>query len=149
MQLRRKQLFILIGPSETGKTTVLKQLKLLYGRRGLDSERQTFRRIVHLNVMKAMQTLVNGMEAAHIPLEKHENEQHLETVLRLESLLKRYSITSIGFTNPAIPRKITDAKAETDLFEEMVPAIGALWADAGIQKTYRTCSQLNIQDSAA
>jgi len=99
--------------------------------------------------MKAMQTLVDGMEVARIPLERHENEEHLETVLRLESLLKRYSITSIGVTNPAIPRKITDAKAETDLFEEMVPAIKALWADAGIQQTLRTCSQLNIQDSAS
>ncbi|KAG0068556.1 guanine nucleotide-binding protein subunit alpha, partial [Podila epicladia] len=135
-------------PSETGKTTVLKQLKLLYGRKGLDSERQTYRRVVHLNAMKAIQALAEGLEQAHIPLEHPENEVHLETVLRLEATLKRYSITSIGFTNPAIPRKITDAKAETDMFVEMVPAIKALWADAGIQQTYRTCTQIAIQDSA-
>lgn len=137
-----------IGPSETGKTTVLKQLKLLYGRKGLDSERQTYRRVVHLNAMKAIQALAEGLEQAHIPLEHPENEVHLETVLRLEATLKRYSITSIGFTNPAIPRKITDAKAETDMFVEMVPAIKALWADAGIQQTYKTCTQIAIQDSA-
>ncbi|KAF9314902.1 guanine nucleotide-binding protein subunit alpha [Podila horticola] len=139
---------LILGPSETGKTTVLKQLKLLYGRKGLDSERQTYRRVVHLNAMKAIQALAEGLEQAHIPLEHPENEVHLETVLRLEATLKRYSITSIGFTNPAIPRKITDAKAETDMFVEMVPAIKALWADAGIQQTYKTCTQIAIQDSA-
>ncbi|KAF9337795.1 guanine nucleotide-binding protein subunit alpha [Podila minutissima] len=139
---------LILGPSETGKTTVLKQLKLLYGRKGLDSERQTYRRVVHLNAMKAILALAEGLEQAHIPLEYPKNEEHLETVLRLEATLKRYSITSIGFTNPAIPRKITDAKAETDMFVEMVPAIKALWADAGIQQTYRTCTQIAIQDSA-
>ncbi|KAF8950556.1 guanine nucleotide-binding protein subunit alpha, partial [Entomortierella lignicola] len=136
-------------PSETGKTTVLKQLKLLYGRKGLDAERQTYRRVVHLNTMKGIQALCYGLQRANIPLEHAENIAHLETVMRLEATLKRYSITSIGFTNPAIPRKITDAKAETDMFLDMVPAIKALWADGGIQETFRSGTNLNLQDSAS
>ncbi|KAF8911814.1 hypothetical protein BGZ58_005829, partial [Dissophora ornata] len=98
--------------------------------------------------MKAIQALSYGLQRANIPLQHAENIVHLETVMRLEATLKRYSITSIGFTNPAIPRKITDAKAETDMFLEMVPAIKALWADSGIQETYRTESNLSLQDSA-
>ncbi|KAK3813531.1 MAG: guanine nucleotide-binding protein subunit alpha, partial [Linnemannia elongata] len=109
----------LIGPSETGKTTVLKQLKLLYGRKGLDVERQTYRRVVHLNVMKAIQGLVEGMEQANIQLGNPENAVHVETV-----------------------------RPETDMFADMVPAIKSLWADSGIQKTFDTCTQLSIQDSA-
>ena len=101
-----------------------------------------------MNAMKAIQALSYGLQRANIPLEHAENIAHLETVMRLETTLKRYSITSIGFTNPAIPRKITDAKAETDMFLEMVPAIKALWADGGIQETFRTGSNLNLQDSA-
>lgn len=127
---------------------MLKQLKLLYSRKGLDAERQTYRRVVHLNAMKAIQALSYGLQRSNIPLEHAENIAHLETVMRLETTLKRYSITSIGFTNPAIPRKITDAKAETDMFVDLVPAIKALWADAGIQQTYKTCTQISIQDSA-
>ncbi|KAF9421952.1 hypothetical protein BGZ76_003909, partial [Entomortierella beljakovae] len=148
LQKERGAKLLILGPSETGKTTVLKQLKLLYGRKGLDQERQTYRRIVHLNIMKAIQALCYGLQRANIPLQHAENIAHLETVMRLEATLKRYSITSIGFTNPAIPRKITDAKAETDMFLEMVPAITSLWADGGIQETYRTVLNLNIQDSA-
>ncbi|KAF9405047.1 guanine nucleotide-binding protein subunit alpha, partial [Podila epigama] len=139
---------LILGPSETGKTTVLKQLKLLYGREGLAVERETYRRVVQLNAMKAIQALVTGLEQAHISLEHPENEVHLETVMRLSATLKRYSITSNEFTNPAIPRKITDAKAETDMFIEMVPAIKALWADGGIQQTFNTYTHLSIQDSA-
>ncbi|KAF9089629.1 guanine nucleotide-binding protein subunit alpha, partial [Mortierella sp. AM989] len=148
LQKERGAKLLILGPSETGKTTVLKQLKLLYGRKGLDAERQTYRKVVHLNTMKAIQALCYGLQRANIPLEHAENIAHLETVMRLEATLKRYSITSIGFTNPAIPRKITDAKAETDMFLDMVPAIKALWADGGIQETYRTVTNLNIQDSA-
>ncbi|KAF9089159.1 guanine nucleotide-binding protein subunit alpha [Mortierella sp. AD031] len=148
-QLREGGIKLLIlGPSETGKTTVLKQLKLLYGRKGLDIERQTYRRVVHLNVMRAIQGLVEGMEQANIPLGNPENAEHVETVRRLETTLKRYSITTVGIPNPAIPRKITDAKAETDMFADMVPAIKSLWHDSGIQTTFNTCTQLSIQDSA-
>ncbi|KAF8923771.1 guanine nucleotide-binding protein subunit alpha, partial [Dissophora ornata] len=139
---------LILGPSETGKTTVLKQLKLLYGTKGLDSERQTYRRVVHLNVMKAIQGLVEGLQRSNIPLENLGNLEHLEFMTRLEPTLKRYSVSSIGPTNPAIARKITDAKAETDMFMEMVPAIKALWADGGIQTIYSTSTEINIQDSA-
>ncbi|KAF9943333.1 guanine nucleotide-binding protein subunit alpha [Mortierella alpina] len=141
---------LILGPAETGKTTVLKQLKLLYGRKGLDAERETYRRIVHLNVMKAIQALIEGLEETNIPLEDPANIPHLDMVAdHIESALKKYSVTSIhGFTNPAIPRKITDAKAETDMFAEMAPAIKALWADGSIQKIFHTCTQLKIQDSA-
>ncbi|KAF9096048.1 guanine nucleotide-binding protein subunit alpha [Mortierella sp. GBA35] len=148
LQRERSAKLLILGPSETGKTTVLKQLKLLYGRKGLDVERQTYRRVVHLNAMKAIQALSYGLQKCNIPLKKAENIVHLETVMRLETTLKRYSITSIGFTNPAIPRKITDAKAETDMFLDMVPAIKALWADDGIQETYRVGTNIGVQDSA-
>ncbi|KAF9343910.1 guanine nucleotide-binding protein subunit alpha, partial [Mortierella sp. AD094] len=135
-------------PSETGKTTVLKQLKLLYGKKGLDLERQTYRRVVHLNVMKAMQGLLEGMQRSRIPLANPDNLEHLEILSELEPALKRYSISSIDHINLAIDRKITEAKAETDMFLELVPSIKALWEDAGIQTTYNKVLQLNIQDSA-
>ncbi|KAG0000016.1 guanine nucleotide-binding protein subunit alpha [Modicella reniformis] len=138
---------LILGPSETGKTTVLKQLKLLYSTRGLDSERQTYRRVVHLNVMKAIQALVEGLYDANIPLEK-ENQEHLKVLSQLEPTLNRYSISAMAQANPAIPRKITDAKAESDMFLVMVPAIKALWADTGIQQTFNTITHLHIQDSA-
>ncbi|KAF9200442.1 guanine nucleotide-binding protein subunit alpha, partial [Haplosporangium sp. Z 27] len=137
-------------PSETGKTTVLKQLKLLYGKKGLDLERQTYRRVVHLNIMKAMQGLLEGRQRSNIPLANPENLAHLEILSELDVALKRYSVASSTdqIINPVIPRKITEAKAETDMFLELVPSIKALWSDAGIQKTYNNDMQLNIQDSA-
>ncbi|KAF9159776.1 guanine nucleotide-binding protein subunit alpha [Mortierella sp. AD010] len=139
---------LILGPSETGKTTVLKQLKLLYGKKGLDLERQTYRRVVHLNVMKAMHGLLEGMHRAKIPLANPDNLEHLEILSELEPALKTFSISSADHTKLAIDRKITDAKAETDMFLELVPSIKALWEDAGIQTTYNKVLQLNIQDSA-
>ncbi|KAK3825517.1 MAG: G-protein alpha subunit Cga2 [Benniella sp.] len=112
-----------LGPSETGKTTVLKQLKLMYGIKGLETERQTYRRVVHLNVMRAIQALMEGLQDANIPLEKEENVHNLEILS--DSL-----------------------EAESDMFTDVVPVIKALWADAGIQTTFQTITHLHIQDSA-
>jgi hypothetical protein len=127
---------------------VLKQLKLLYDMEGLDAERLTYRRVVHLNAMKAIQVLANFQRIHNIPLEHPENEEFIETIFRLEAPLKRYSITSEKCINPVMPIKITEAKAETDLFTEMVPAIKALWADQTIIQIYNTIARNHVQDSA-
>lgn len=91
---------------------------------------------------------MDGLRDANIPLEKSENIEHLEILSDMEPTLKRYSISASTNTRLEIARKITEAKAEADMFLEMVPAIKALWADAGIQKTFHTMTHLHIQDSA-
>lgn len=49
---------LLLGSSESGKTTVLKQLKIIHGR-GLSKERLHYKKIVYLNVVTAIKAIAS------------------------------------------------------------------------------------------
>lgn len=48
---------LLLGPGESGKSTVLKQLRLLYGKRLTDSELLDYRRQVHDNIFDTIEAM--------------------------------------------------------------------------------------------
>ncbi|ORY51633.1 G protein alpha subunit [Rhizoclosmatium globosum] len=58
---------LLLGAGETGKSTILKQLKLIHGIGFSEDERRTFRSAITLNVMTCAKTLVKSMTALKIP----------------------------------------------------------------------------------
>lgn len=60
------------GNGESGKSTVIKQMRLIHAS-GFDaSERESFRVIVFANIVLAMQILLEIVEQLHIPLQ-HES----------------------------------------------------------------------------
>ena len=64
---KEKDLFV--GAGESGKTTVLKQMKLINAS-GFDaSERENYRMIVFSNIITNMQTLLEIVDQLKIPLE--------------------------------------------------------------------------------
>ncbi len=65
---------LLLGSADSGKTTVLKQLKILYGTGFTNEERVTMKAKVKRNLIHNMKLLVNGLEKFNIPLEKVENQ---------------------------------------------------------------------------
>ncbi|KAJ3083929.1 Guanine nucleotide-binding protein subunit alpha-15, partial [Physocladia obscura] len=58
---------LILGTGDTGKTTVLKQLKLLYGSGFSDSEIIEFRSIILTNLVTCAKALVAAMSQLHIP----------------------------------------------------------------------------------
>ena len=65
---------LLLGSADSGKTTVLKQLKILYGTGFTNEERVTMKTKVKRNLIHNMKLLVNGLEKFNIPLERTENQ---------------------------------------------------------------------------
>ncbi|CAG8707752.1 24661_t:CDS:2 [Gigaspora margarita] len=135
---------LLLGSSESGKTTVLKQLKIIHGR-GLSDERQRYRRIVHLNVLTAIKALAHALVTFGYPL-KPENQQHLDRIVNLATIkntLNRNSIT----VQAAIRNQQLDDNS-LDLFAENMNSVVALWSDPAIKKCYNSASEIGLQDSA-
>ncbi|KAI9333281.1 guanine nucleotide binding protein, alpha subunit [Obelidium mucronatum] len=58
---------LLLGTGETGKSTILKQLKLIHGIGFSEDERRTFRSAIILNVITCAKTLVKAMTTLKIP----------------------------------------------------------------------------------
>ncbi|CAG8535901.1 6180_t:CDS:2, partial [Cetraspora pellucida] len=135
---------LLLGSSESGKTTVLKQLKIIHGQ-GLSDERQRYRRIVHLNVLTAIKALANALTALGYPI-KPENKQHLDRIVNLSTIkntLNRNSIT----VQAAIRDQQLDDNSQ-DFFMENINSVIALWNDPAIKKCYNSASEIGLQDSA-
>ncbi|KAI8612593.1 guanine nucleotide-binding protein G(o) subunit alpha [Chytriomyces sp. MP71] len=58
---------LLLGAAETGKSTVLKQMKLIYGGGFTDLERQMCRNAIISNICSSIKALVDAMEKLQIP----------------------------------------------------------------------------------
>jgi guanine nucleotide-binding protein subunit alpha len=65
--------FCYTGAGESGKSTVLKQMKLIHASGFDDSERESFRIIVFSNIILAMQIIFEVLEQLSIPLENKAN----------------------------------------------------------------------------
>jgi GTPase SAR1 family protein len=135
---------LLLGSSESGKSTVLKQLKIIHGK-GLEDERSQYRRIVHLNVLTAMKALTNALTSFGYSLHPN-NSIHLEKFNRLNSVKDSLNRNSIS-VQAAVKDSSLDDNAY-QLFMEHAEAIKALWKDPAIKKAYEHASEIGLQDSA-
>jgi guanine nucleotide-binding protein G(i) subunit alpha len=60
---------LLLGSGESGKTTILKQMKLIHDHGFTQSERDNFKEIVYANVKTCMSNILMAMDKLEIPLE--------------------------------------------------------------------------------
>jgi len=72
---------LLLGTGESGKSTIFKQMQILYVEEGFtDYEKSTFRHVVRRNVVESMQTLLFGCERFQIPF-KHTNSERAGKII--------------------------------------------------------------------
>jgi len=125
-KLARKEVkLLLLGPGESGKSTIFKQMKLLQVNGGFShDELLAYRYIVYVNCLTQMKILVNSAQKLGIELEP-ENKERAANLLKLAP-------GGEGWT----PQVGADVKA--------------IWADKGIRSTYdRRDTDFQLNDSAA
>ena len=59
----RTVLLLLLGPPESGKSTVRKQLQLMYDPAGFDAERLSWRAVIYLNIIESVRRNLEALEA--------------------------------------------------------------------------------------
>ncbi|KAF8933501.1 hypothetical protein BGZ58_006288 [Dissophora ornata] len=101
------------GAGEAGKTTIIKQMKLMHASGFSGSERETFRGFVFANMIGAMQSILHVMGSHRVSLTIRENERYI-MIFR--------DTPRIANKDPFPPQ-----------FRE---AIKALWKDPSVQKIY-------------
>ena len=60
----------LAGPGESGKSTFIKQMRIIHGKGYSPEELAAFRKLIHSNVVTAMQSLLEGAEELNMRLSK-------------------------------------------------------------------------------
>jgi len=114
---------LLLGSGECGKSTIMKQMKILHTEGFSDEERNHFRDLIHENVLQSIQTVCQAM----IDLNGTQYE-------------------SDG--NSKLAKKILDHPESYKSTPEDAESYAAVWADKGIQDVVRRSREYHLIDSA-
>ncbi|KAI1356966.1 G-alpha-domain-containing protein [Xylaria sp. FL0043] len=116
---------LILGTSESGKSTVLQGMKLVLEGTYTQEEKLSFREIIWSNIIMSIRVVLDAMEDLHIPLDDERMEYHVQTI----------------FMQPAV--------VETTPNSEVVEAVSSLWLDEGFQVAYKRRDEYQLNDSTA
>lgn len=124
--LARTVKLLLLGAGESGKSTLVKQMKIIHGDGYTKDELISYKPTVCDNLVHSMRAVLEAMGALHINLGDQSNRVHVKAVL---------SYVELG--------------AQGGMPAELARAIKALWADLGVQACYARSNEYQLNDSAA
>ncbi|KAL0636549.1 G-Protein alpha subunit [Maublancomyces gigas] len=115
---------LLLGAGESGKSTILKQMKLIHAAGFSKSDREDYRVIIFSNLLNSFKAVMEAMEAYGLKFSKPENQAHAE-LISVERELAR---------SESFPR-------------EYQTAFCSLWSDAGVQVAVQRGNEFALHDN--
>jgi len=117
---------LLLGAGESGKSTILKQMKLIHDSGYSSEEREAFKEIIFSNTVQSMRVILEAMQNMNIPLGLEANSVHQTIILELPSQI------------------------EAEVFPpEVGAAVKALWLDDGVKACFDRAREYQLNDSAS
>ncbi|KAI3803208.1 hypothetical protein L1987_31357 [Smallanthus sonchifolius] len=123
---------LLLGAGESGKSTIFKQIKLLFQTGFDERELQSYISVIHANVYQTIKILHDG--AKELALSEAGSSKY-----------------ELSVDNKEIGEKLSDIGGRLDyprLTEELVQDILKVWRDPAIQETYTRGNELQVPDCA-
>ncbi|KAG6810536.1 Guanine nucleotide-binding protein subunit alpha [Tricholoma furcatifolium] len=124
MMAKNEIKMLLLGAGESGKSTVLKQMKLIHHGGYNDSERDSYKEIIFSNTIQSMRAILEALPQLDIALNPS-NDARRSTILALP---------------PQIEADILPA--------DVADAIKVLWKDAAIKEAVSRSREFQLNDSA-
>ncbi|XP_077441972.1 guanine nucleotide-binding protein subunit alpha-14-like [Vanacampus margaritifer] len=115
---------LFLGTAESGKSTFIKQIRILHGNGYSDAQRMPFIRLVCQNVITSIQALIQAMRVLGVDYEDNSNLD----------LAERMSDVEVEKVNR--------------LEGWQVKAVKFLWSDRGLQRCYERRREFCLSDSA-
>nr|CAD7456928.1 unnamed protein product [Timema tahoe] len=121
---RRELKLLLLGTGESGKSTFIKQMRIIHGSGYTDEDKRGFIKLVYQNIFMAMQSMIRAMDLLKIQYGDSSNIEKAELI------------------------RSVDFETVTTFESPYVEAIKDLWSDAGIQECYDRRREYQLTDSA-
>uniref|UniRef100_A0A8C7VKC7 Guanine nucleotide-binding protein subunit alpha n=1 Tax=Oncorhynchus mykiss TaxID=8022 RepID=A0A8C7VKC7_ONCMY len=121
---RRELKLLLLGTGESGKSTFIKQMRIIHGAGYSEEDKRGFTKLVYQNIFTAMQSMIRAMETLNIPYSEAQNKGYA-------SMLSEVEVDMVN-----------------DLERGHVDAIRSLWMDSGVQECYDRRREYQLSDSA-
>ena len=123
-KMSRQVKLLLLGAGESGKSTFLKQMRIIHGVDFEPEQVVEYRRIIYQNIIRGMKVLVDATRKLGIPLGNPERN-----AVACGQLL------------------LFDGVVDSTNFADFRPMLSALWADSGIQTAFERRSEYQLTDS--
>ena len=114
VQYRRTVKILLLGSGESGKSTFLKQMRIIHGNNFVAEELKQFKLVIYGNIVKGMKVLIDARDKLRIPWGDNGNSKRASFLFGYDS----------------------NIKLEEPVFAQFVPAIVELWKDSGIRTAF-------------
>eukprot|EP01125_Pyxidicula_operculata_P007921 TRINITY_DN2672_c0_g1_i1.p1 TRINITY_DN2672_c0_g1~~TRINITY_DN2672_c0_g1_i1.p1 ORF type:complete len:304 (-),score=45.77 TRINITY_DN2672_c0_g1_i1:832-1743(-) len=110
-QLHNQVKLLLLGPGESGKSTIFKQMKIIQDDGGFDeNERCQFKNLIYINCVSQMKVLIEAAIATKQNFEKKESLNHAQNIMKIGK--------------------------EVQWSSDIAKSIDALWKDKGIREVF-------------
>ncbi|XP_053959321.1 guanine nucleotide-binding protein subunit alpha homolog [Anastrepha obliqua] len=123
---RRQVKLLLLGAGESGKSTFLKQMRIIHGINFEPELIREYQYVIYQNVLRGMQVLIDARQKLEIPWENNERENDANYAKLIEC-----------------------CNVEIDNFIQWAPYIRRLWQDRGIRRAYERRREFQISDSVS
>ncbi|KAJ3073077.1 Guanine nucleotide-binding protein subunit alpha-14 [Podochytrium sp. JEL0797] len=165
---RKEVKILLLGTAETGKSTVLKQLRIIHGGGFTDADLKTFRGVARRNIYDTVKILTDAMEKLKIPYGFDSTSPEMKKLgevkpgcggsmnLREDPVAieaaRLFSIdTVVGVNRGKILEAVSVIRADTPDFNNvmgvrLVDAIRLVWGDSGIKYCFSRANEFQIVD---
>lgn len=124
---RRQVKLLLLGAGESGKSTFLKQMKIIHGLRFEPELIKEYQHVIYQNVVKGMKVLVDARDKLNIPWENPKVSECGNHILKYEN----------------------NTLLDTRLFMQYAPYLYNLWKDSGIRRAYERRREFQLSDSVS
>jgi len=121
---RRELKLLLLGTGESGKSTFIKQMRIIHGSGYSDEDKRGFIKLVYQNIFMAMQSMIRAMDLLKIQYTVPSNVESADLI------------------------RGVDFETVTTFEPPYVQAIKDLWGDSGIQECYDRRREYQLTDSA-
>nr|ACJ05909.1 G protein alpha subunit [Drechslerella dactyloides] len=125
-RLRRECKILLLGSGESGKSTIVKQMKIIHQNGYTVEELAQYRLTVYKNLVDCAKALIDAMRQFEVVPEQESNKEHMD-------FLATFQVDP----DPSVPLDIRVSKA-----------ISALWSDPAVPSVLEHQSEFYIMDSA-
>ncbi|KAK2911496.1 hypothetical protein Q8A67_003629 [Cirrhinus molitorella] len=119
----RQLKLLLLGTGESGKSTFIKQMRIIHGRGYTEEDRKAYAKLVFQNVFVSIHNLTQAMEDLNIPFADGKNK------------------TYAAMLNSVIPETVQSMEPKH------AEAIKSMWKDKGLQKCFERRREFQLSDS--
>ena len=117
---------LLLGAGEGGKSTIVKQMKIIHGSGYSTAERMHYRPIVHLNTLESLCAILQAMEKLDIHFSNPHHKGHAKRFLDIKNDSSNVEITA-----------------------EIGQLMMFLWNNEAVQRCFSRSIQYQLNDSAS